>query len=269
MATRTNTVDSTDLDAATVTPVASADTLVVDRFNTTFATNTSKPAVDLAAARFSRGWTGNFDGSPLNIQCSAGTMVIEFGGDFFRLSANSGAGTIADLLFNPVKSSAVLDLKEAIVPALRALRGNVYMADSVTPTTVNAGGDSRWLLKGTTHAMTTINVSGRSFVETEKGFTTANLSGSGRLKLYGTSVAVAAVNLNGGTLELIRANAFSGTFTGVSGVIDASQLQADLNIGGGGGTIGPDVLIILPTTGAVLTYSGLTQVGGGPRIQKG
>ncbi len=265
MATRTNTVDSTDLDAATVTAVASNDALVLDRFDTNFDTHTSKPAVDLASFLADREWTGNFDAYPLNIQCNqaSATTIIRFGGDVFRLRSNSGAGTHKDILWDPVKASAILDLQEVIAPKIRGRRGNVFVADSVTPTSLYFGGECKAYLKGTTHLATLIDLSGAAMCDTEKGFTTAKIAGTARLRVNGVACAAGAVELYGGTLELKRASSL-GSLTAKSGVIDASQLAAD--VAASGGTIGGDVTIIMPTGGAEFDYSACTLENGGPKL---
>lgn len=268
MTLRANTVDSVDLDVALGGVLVSTDEMTLNDFDTTFTANTSKPAVDLANIVCERSWTGNFSANALNIKCNqAGAKtLIRFGGDRFALRSNSGAGTHREIVFEPVKSSAILDLQELINPLLRTNRGNVFMADSVTPTDIYLAGEVRAYLYGTSHLATLLDLTGQAYCETEKGFTDARVGGQGRLVVNGAACAVGDVEMNAGTLELRRASAF-GDLVARGGVIDARQLVGDVTITGG--EIGGDVTILISKAGGELDYSACDLVGGGPNVVRG
>jgi len=265
MATRTNVNDNTDLDAATGTALASTDTLILDNWDTDFTVNTSKPLVNLQAITVKSGFTGKFDSQPFNVQCNqTGSEVnLRTGGDVFRLRSNSGAGTLKKILWNSVKASAILDLAEAIVPDLTGLNGSVIMADSVTPTNIRALKNCHMYLRGAANAASTIETQGGALLETEKGFTSAVVGGRSKLRISGRACAAGDVDLEGGTLELVDA-ASLGNVDGMSGVIDARGLKRDL--AATGGTLGPDVTILLKRGGAEFDYSACTLVYGGPEV---
>lgn len=261
-----NSVDNVDLNAALGggTPPASGDTIVLDRFSTNFTANISKPAVDLAAFRALKGWTGNFNsGSPLDIQ--AELMVIEFGGDYFNLTSDAGAGTIDKLLYNPEKGSAWLNFYSAIATVMWASRGNLLAPDSGRIDTLYANGQARGTLaKRSSGSMTLVDVRGGAAIEIQRDFTAAVVAG-GELFVNDPALAAGTVSLQGGTYRVKQA-ASQGAITAMSGVLDASQLAYDLTLTG---NLGEDVLIVEPSGSAVLDYSGMTRLGREPRKVRG
>lgn len=260
-----NTVDSTDLNVALGggTPPATGDTVILDRFETNFSTNISKPAVDLALLHMTRTFRGNFKDGYLNIQ--AALMKLEFGGDRLKISSDSGAGTIDKILWDPEKGSAWLELMEMVAPEFRGSRGTVLVGDSVDAGNFYFSGDVRGTLVKSALGADLVDVRGNARVRSERSFTAAKVAG-GEFVVDEVAAAAGDVTVEGGTYKL-GSVASHGFLKAYSGVIDASGLNYNLTISTG--EIGPDVLVIEPATGVTFTYSGLTRLGREPNKRRG
>lgn len=235
----TNT-GTTDLQAAISGwgSVSAGDAVYLGQGSQEFTTNTDLSATDLSLFHATRGWSGNFDASPLQVllnRTGTGKLVIESAGRVFRFQSTNTPGVIEYVESAPQRSDCRVHCSQANVELFSAVRGINYIEATGDVNKVEAYQDAEVTLRATGSYTPAVISSWGSRVNCERDVATVNAFASkdGRqgLVVLGNENAAAAVSpatiyIDGGYVKLRNISSVSTKVWGRAGVLDLTELTA-------------------------------------------
>lgn len=204
--------------------------------------------------------------TPLKITTNGASRSTKFLGQF--ASVTFGGGTLTELIWNPLNSSARMSLAGATITTGYLEAGSVTMTDTTTCATLKIGGGDH-LIQHHASDVPNIVVGGDARVKLERDWGTLKVTGRAKVTVeLRTTVTGGTIEIDGDPeqCQVIIIGADYGNVTLDSGVLDLSQAKR-LSAGGvvshrKGSTIRKKL-----NGGALATYTDTPLGAGGKTVQ--